>query len=99
MRSTHLFTDLTDLDLLAATVRLAHQERRATAELIASLAELDARRLYLGAGCPSLYAYCTRVLRLSEDAAFKRISAARAVRAFPTAAAMLADGSLSLATV
>jgi hypothetical protein len=32
-------------------------------ELIASLAELDARRLYLGEGFPSMFAYCTQVLQ------------------------------------
>jgi hypothetical protein len=56
----------------------AESERRATAQLIASLAELDARRLYLGEGCASLFAYCTRVLHLSEYAAYGRIEAARA---------------------
>lgn len=41
--------------------RLARGEREATALLIASLAEFDARRLYLGQGCSSMYTYCTRV--------------------------------------
>jgi len=43
-------------------------ERRAMAALIRSLMELDARRLYLGEGCSSLFTYCTRVLHLSESA-------------------------------
>jgi hypothetical protein len=53
---------LSDRDLLAEVKTLAGRERRATAQLIASLAELDARRLYLGEGCSSLFTYCTRVL-------------------------------------
>jgi hypothetical protein len=59
---------------------LAADERQATARLIAGLAELDARRLYLGEGCPSLFAYCTQVLHLSEHAAYGRIEAARTAR-------------------
>jgi hypothetical protein len=41
---------LSDAALLAQVTALAERERQATAELIASLAELDGRRLYLGAG-------------------------------------------------
>ena len=69
---------LTDTALLAETKRLAAVERRATADLIASLMELDSRKLYLGEGCSSLFTYCTQVLRLSEHAAYGRIAAARA---------------------
>jgi hypothetical protein len=37
---------------------LAQGEREATAMLIAHLAELEARRLYLAEGCSSLFMYC-----------------------------------------
>ena len=57
---------LSDAALLARVTALAERERQATAELIASLAELDARRLYLGAGYSSLFTYCTHVLHLSN---------------------------------
>ena len=46
--------EISDDDLLAQVTRLAGAERHATAQLIALLAELDARRLYLGQGCSSL---------------------------------------------
>jgi hypothetical protein len=59
--TTQIFTSLTDDDLVARVQQLAGCERRATAELIAALAELDARRLYLAAGCSSLFTYCTQV--------------------------------------
>ena len=55
---------------------LASLQRDATVALIAHLAELDARRLYLAEGCASLFAYCTQVLHLSEHAAYGRIEAA-----------------------
>jgi len=69
--------------LVAATIRTAADERRVTAELLALLAELDKRRLYLGQGCASLFTFCTQVLRLSEHAAYHRIEAARIARQFP----------------
>ncbi|HEX7127718.1 MAG TPA: HNH endonuclease, partial [Thermodesulfobacteriota bacterium] len=90
---------LSDAELLAAVPRLAAQEREATVALIAHLAELDVRRLYLAEGYPSLFAYGTQVLHLSEHAAYGRIEAARAARRFPVVLEHLADGSLTLTTV
>jgi len=78
---------------------LAGREREATAHLVAHLAELDARRLYLGAGFSSLFTYCMEVLRLSEAEAYNRIEAARAARRFPVLLDRLAERSLSLTTV
>ena len=57
---------LSDQQLLAEVKRLTDDERQATARLIASLSELDVRRLYLGEGCSSLFTYCTQVLCLSS---------------------------------
>jgi 5-methylcytosine-specific restriction endonuclease McrA len=91
--------DLSDRELVAEITRLARCERTATARLIASLVELDARKLYLGEGCSSLFIYCTEVLRLSEGAAYGRIQAARAARHFPLILALLEDGALNLTTV
>ncbi len=90
---------LSDADLLTQVARLASREREATVALIAHLAELDARRLYLAEGCASLFTYCTQVLRLSEHAAYGRIEAARAVRRYPLLLEPLADGSVTLTTV
>ena len=47
---------------LAVVKRLADSERHATAALIRSLMELDARRLYLQEGFPSMFVYCTHAL-------------------------------------
>ena len=89
---------LTDQQLVERVATLATTERNATAALVAALAEFDARRLYLGAGCSSLFTYCTQVLRLSESAAYVRIEAARFARRFPQILERLADGRLSLTT-
>jgi hypothetical protein len=77
---------LSDQELLAQVSILARREREATAVLVAHLAVLDERRLYLGEGCSSLFVYCTRVLHLSENAAYRRVEAARVVRAYPYSA-------------
>jgi len=97
--NTDSFAILSDQELLTKVKTLACDERRATAHLIASLAELDARRLYLAEGCSSLFTYCTKVLQLSEHAAYGRIAAARAARRFPVILDLLADGSINLTTV
>ena len=90
---------LSNEDLIAEVERLARCERDATAQLIAHLAELDARRLYLGAGFSSLFVYCTAALRLSEAEAYNRIEAARAARRFPVIFGLLQDGSVNLTTI
>src|SRR5580765_130579 len=99
MNMIHVSAQLSDNELLAEVRRLAEHERVATVELIATLAELDARRLYLGEGCSSLFSYCTRVLHLSEHAAYGRIEAARAARRHPVILDRLATGSVNLTSV
>jgi hypothetical protein len=73
---------LSDRELLEQVSILAQREREATAALVAHLAVLDERRLYLGEACSSLFTYCTQVLHLSENAAYRRVEAARVVRAY-----------------
>jgi HNH endonuclease len=92
-------TRLSDHDLLSEVKTFAAGERQATARLIAALAELDARRLYLGEGCSSLFTYCTQMLHLSEHAAYGRIEAARAAGRFPIILSLLTDGSITLTTI
>jgi hypothetical protein len=89
---------LSDSDLTAEVARLAGSARQTTADLIAHLAEFDARRLHLAAGFDSLFLYCIEILRLSEHEAYNRIEAARLVRRYPRVLAMLADGALTLTT-
>jgi len=92
----YALTHLSDHDLLRRLTEAARNERTSTAELLAHLAETDARRLYAPAGFPSMYEYCVRVLGLSEDAAFRRIRAARTARRFPALFGAIADGRLHL---
>ena len=92
-------TSLSDDQLLARVRTLAEGERASTSALIAALAELDARRLYLGQGFSSLFAYCTQALHLSEDAAYNRIRAARVASKWPVVLDMIADGSVTVTAV
>jgi hypothetical protein len=86
-------TQITDQQLLLEVRSLVAREREATAQLIASLAELDRRKLYLGEGYSSLFTYCTQCLHLSEHAAYSRIEVARTARKWPGRAAQKVDHS------
>ncbi len=90
---------LSDRALLRDLAALVAQDRATTARLLAHIAECDARRLYLPAAYPSMFAYCVHELRLSEDAAYKRIQAARVARQFPGIFEAVADGRLHLTAV
>jgi hypothetical protein len=90
---------LTDDQLAAEVTRLARCERSTTLALVVHLAEFDARRLYLGAGFSSLFAYCTTVLRLSEAETYNRIEAARSSRRYPALLDRLRDGAINLTTI
>ena len=92
-------SSLSDVELLSAVARLSAAARETTADLIAALAELDERRLYLVEGCASLFAYCTERLHLSEWEAYHRVAAARAGRRFPVVLQKLRDGSLTMTAV
>lgn len=96
---TPALAELSDADLLARVHVLACDERRATAALVAHLAEIENRKLYLSQACASLFVYCTRVLHLSEHAAYNRIEAARVARRFPAVLASLEAGRLHLTAI
>ncbi len=69
------------------------------AELLTLLIEVERRELHLALGYPSMFVYCVRALHLSEQAAYSRITAARASRRCPQLIALLADGALTLSSV
>jgi len=91
--------ELPDAQLEAGLKRLAGVERKVLALLLIHLAEFDERRLYADRGQPSLFAYCIHVLGYSEQAAYKRIQAARAARKYPPLLQHLWDGQLHLAAI
>ncbi len=95
----YTLSKLSDEALLRDLAALIARDRLTTARILAHIAEVDARRLYAPAGYPSMHAFCVGELRLSEDAAFKRIQAARAARRFPALFVAVAEGRLHLAAV
>jgi len=97
--TSYSLSHVSDQSLLRHLDELVTRDRITTASLLAHIAEVDARRLYLPAGYPSMHAYCVEKLRLSEDAAYKRITAARLARAFPAIFPAVAEGRLHLSGV
>ena len=97
--NSYSLAHLADTALLRDLVALVARDRATMAALLAHLAEVDARRLYLPAAHPSMYSYCVHELHLSEDSAFKRIRAARTAREFPAIFTALAQGRLHLSAV
>src|SRR5690349_23038847 len=67
-----------------------------TADALAYLGEIDARKLYLPAAYPSMFAYCVGEFHLSEDATAKRLRVARAARRCPGVLDALAEGRVHL---
>ena len=76
--------------------RLVDRGNALTAELLAHMGEVDGRRLYLEAACPSMFVYCTDILRMSEAQTYRRIGAARLARKFPSVLPMVHSGQLHL---
>src|SRR5512135_454578 len=99
MQPRHSLQSLPDDELLGRLASLASQARRLESALVAHIAEVDARRLYAREACPSMFAYCTERLGLSEAEAYLRIAAARASREHPLLLDMLADGRLHLSGI
>jgi len=87
---------MSDGDLVSAATRLAAAGRETTADLIALLAALDARKVYAAEGYSSIFAFCLARLKLSEEEAYYRIAAARAASRFPGVLDRLRAGRLTL---
>ena len=74
---------LSDPGLLTGASTRVSLDRETTAELLADLGEIDARKLYLPQGYDSMCSYCEQALRMCEDTALRRIAVARTAREFP----------------
>jgi hypothetical protein len=90
---------VSDSDLLLRLRSILEGSRLVESDLVAHIGEVDSRRLYAREASPSMHAYCTEVLHLSDAEAFLRIQAARASRAYPAILEMLADGRLHLSAI
>lgn len=100
MTSTRFsLTQASNTELLAALHALVRRSNEVTADLLAHIAEVDARGLYREHAFSNMFTYCTTALRLSEPAAAKRLHAARAARRFPVLFELVASGDLHLSAV
>src|SRR5262249_27347538 len=80
-------------------VRVAHNHS-SLATLLTRIAEIDERRLYLPEGYLSMKAFLVQRMRLpTENAAYKRLTAARLARKYPGILVALSDGRLHLTAV
>ena len=98
MKSCSL-SHLDDHVLLRYLTTALSQDHGTTAILLALIAEVDKRKLYVPAGYSSMHPFCVKELHMSEDTAFKRIRAGRAARQFPAIFPAVADGRLNLSAV
>ena len=96
---SEVLAGLPNAQLLQRVRELVRRGNAVEAELLAHLAEVDARRLYLEEGCSSMFTYCQRVLHFAEGVAYKRIQAARAARRHPQLLGALRAGELHLSAI
>lgn len=96
MDSSRPLEAIPDDELLRRLSDLLQCSRRIEADLVAHIGEVDERRLYARDAAPSMFAWCTEVLHLSEAEAYLRISVARASREHPMLLDMLREGRLHL---
>jgi hypothetical protein len=88
-----------DDELLRRLGELVSKSRCVEVDLVAHIGEVDARRLYAREASPSMFAYCTERLHLSEAEAYRRITVARAARKHEVLLDMLRDGRLHLSGI
>jgi hypothetical protein len=96
MEHTSFLELVPDDELVRRLMDVLKQSRRTEADLVVLIGEVDARRLYAREASPSMFAWCTEILHLSEAEAYLRIAAARASREHPMLLTMLAEGRLHL---
>src|SRR3954465_4807401 len=87
---------LSDAELLCATREIVSRSHVLEADLLVHLGEIDERRLYPQSRFPSIFAFCVDELGFSEDAAYNRITVARAGRRLPAVLDALRSGSVHL---
>lgn len=79
--------------------RLSANVCRDTAQILLALMEVEDRQVHLEDGYGSLSSWCIAELHYSEDATYRRITAARAARRVPAILGAVEDGRLHLTAV
>ncbi|QDK45180.1 hypothetical protein DOM22_08430 [Bdellovibrio sp. ZAP7] len=87
---------ISNSELVGRLEKLAQSERKLTHVILCHINEMESRRLYAELGFDSMFRYLTTHLKYSEDAAYRRLSAARLLKKSPEVAERLEDGRLTL---
>ncbi len=95
----HSLKGLSDRELINRLRNLVKKEQTSTIEILAHLAEVDRRDLYVGYGYSSLSEYCVSHLGYGESSAWRRVSAARVVKNFPEVSDLLKKDQLTFSGV
>ena len=74
---------LTDSKRLNEIKKLVNDESKITGAIITHLEEVERRKLYSDLKYSSLFDYCVKELRYSEDQAYRRINAMRVSKKVP----------------
>jgi len=88
-----------DYHLETKIKQLVQSERKITTEILHLLNLAQERKFFLRQAYSSLFDWMTRGLGYSESAAYRRIEAARLLRAVPTAAEKLRSGEINITTM
>ena len=96
MNSQEGLASLSRSELLARTRELLRQSHDIEADLLVHLGEIDERKLYLDCAFPSMFAFCVGEFGFSEDAAYNRITVARAGRRLPPVIEAVRSGQVHL---
>src|ERR1043166_2756499 len=92
--NSYSLSHVTNEALLRDLATSVKQDRVTTAMMLAQIAEVDERKLYVPAAYESMYLYCLHELHMSEGTTYKRIQAARAARKYPALLLAAAEGRL-----
>lgn len=90
---------LSDAQVEAALLAAVKREAEQTAGVLRALLEFERRRLHERKPYGSLYEFCVHGLRYSEQAAYKRIQAARAAAKYPVVLELIESRKLDLSNL
>jgi 5-methylcytosine-specific restriction endonuclease McrA len=95
----YVTSHLSNRELLLDFDACVARDRKSFAVLLTRIAEIDERRLYLPEGYSCMRDFLVGRMRLTEDAAYKRLTAARLARQYTGILVGLSDGRLTLRAV
>jgi hypothetical protein len=87
---------LSDKVLLEQTSFIAEHERGVTILALRHLREVEIRRLFADLECASMYAYCIKHLKYSENKTISRLASARLMTELPEIEERIQVGSLNI---